>query len=55
LDKKFVRIIIKDNQPLSIRNDKRFHEFVKELDPFYELSSDKKVKELLVKDYNYCK
>ncbi len=55
LDKKFVRIIVKDNQPLSIRNNEGFWEFVEELDPFYKLSSDKKVKELLVKGYNYCK
>ena len=55
LDKKFVGIIIKDDQPLSIRNDEGFHEFVEELDPLYELPSDKKVKELLVNSYNYCK
>ncbi len=55
LDKKFVRIIVKDNQPLSIWNDKGFWEFVEELDLFYELPNDKKVKELLVKSYNYCK
>ena len=28
---------------------------MKELDPLYELPSDKKVKELLVNSYNYCK
>ncbi|CAB4401701.1 unnamed protein product [Rhizophagus irregularis] len=55
LDKKYVGIIIKDNQPLSIRDDEGFQEFVEELNPFYELPSDKKVKELLVKGYNYCK
>ncbi|CAG8698730.1 13560_t:CDS:2, partial [Funneliformis caledonium] len=54
-DKKFVRIIIKDNQPIRIRNDEGFREFVEELDPLYELSSDKKVRELLVKSYNFCK
>ena len=55
LDKKFVGIIVKDDQPLSIRNDEGFREFVKELDPFYELPSDKKIKELLVNSYNHCK
>lgn len=55
LDKKFVGVIIKDNQPLSIRDDEGFKEFVEDLDPHYELPSDKKVKELLVKSYNYCK
>ena len=55
LDKKFVGIIVKDDQPLSICNDEGFREFVKELDPFYELPSDKKIKELLVNSYNYCK
>ena len=42
LDKKFVGIIIKDDQPLSIRNDEGFCEFVKELDPSYELPGEKK-------------
>jgi hypothetical protein len=55
LDKKFVGIVVKDNQPLSIRDDEGFREFVEELDPFYELPSDKKVKALLVDGYNYCK
>jgi hypothetical protein len=55
LDEKFVGIIIKDNQPLSIRNDEGLQEFVKELNPSYELPSDKKIKKLLIKSYNYCK
>jgi hypothetical protein len=55
LDEKFVGIIVKDNQPLSICDDKGFREFVEEFDPYYELPSDKKVKELLVKGYNYYK
>jgi hypothetical protein len=55
LDKKFVGIIIKDDQPISIRNDEGFREFVEELDPLYELPSDKKVRDLLVKSYNFCK
>ena len=55
LDKRFVRIVVKDNQPLSIRDDEGFREFVEDLDPYYELPSDKKVKELLAKGYNYCK
>ncbi|CAG8762985.1 8073_t:CDS:1, partial [Funneliformis caledonium] len=55
LDRKFVGIIIKDDQLISIRNDEGFHEFVKELDPLYELPSNKKVRELLVKSYNFCK
>jgi hypothetical protein len=48
-------MIVKDNQPLSIRDDEGFREFVEELNPFYELPSDKRVKELLVKGNNYCK
>ena len=55
LDEKFVGIIVKDNQPLSIRDDEGFREFVEEIDPYYELPSDKKVKELLAKGYNYCR
>src|SRR5438128_718982 len=55
LDKKFVGIIVKDNQPLSINNDEGFREFVEELDQTYDLPSDKKVKELLVNGYNHCK
>ena len=42
LDKKFVGIIIKDDQPLSIRNDEGFREFVRELNLYYELPSKKK-------------
>ena len=45
LDKKFVGIVVKDNEPLSIRNDKGFQEFVRELDPFYKFPSNKKIKE----------
>ena len=55
LDKKFVGIIIKDDQPISIRNDEGFCEFVEELDPLYELPSNQKVRDLLVKSYNFCK
>ena len=46
---------MKDNQPLSIRDDEGFQEFVRELDPFYKFPSDKKIKELLTNGYNYCK
>ena len=28
---------------------------MEELDPLYELPSDKKVRDLLVKSYNFCK
>ncbi|PKK74014.1 hypothetical protein RhiirC2_775344 [Rhizophagus irregularis] len=48
--KKHIRIVIGP-----VADDEGFQEFVEELNPFYELPSDKKVKELSVKDYNYCK
>ncbi|POG65137.1 hypothetical protein GLOIN_2v1880780 [Rhizophagus irregularis DAOM 181602=DAOM 197198] len=48
--KKHIRIVIGP-----VADDEGFQEFVEELNPFYELPSDKKVKELSVKGYNYCK
>ncbi|CAB4440482.1 unnamed protein product [Rhizophagus irregularis] len=52
--KKHIRIVV---EPVAgnIRDDEGFREFVEELNTFYELPSDKKVKELSVKGYNYCK
>ena len=41
LDQKFVGILIKDNQSLSIREDEGFLEFVHELDPSYQLPNEK--------------
>ena len=42
LDQKFVGILVKDHQPLSIREDKGFLEFIYELDPLYQLPNEKK-------------
>src|SRR4051812_14237430 len=40
LDQKFVSLLIKDHQPLSIREDEGFLEFIYELDPLYQLPNE---------------
>ncbi|CAB4412003.1 unnamed protein product [Rhizophagus irregularis] len=42
LDQKFIGILVKDHQPFSIREDEGFLEFIYELDPLYQLPSEKK-------------
>jgi len=51
-DQKFVRMLIKDNQPISLCNDEGFVEFIHEFDPYYQISSDKIIQQLLAKAYN---
>ncbi|CAG8499264.1 17978_t:CDS:2 [Funneliformis caledonium] len=54
-DRKFVRILIKDNRPISICNDEGFIEFIHKFDPNYQPSSDKTVQQLLAEAYNIIK
>ena len=54
-DRKFVGILIKDNQPISICNDEGFIEFIHEFNPNYQLLSDKTVQQLLAEIYNQIK
>ncbi|GBC53159.2 zinc finger BED domain-containing protein 1-like [Rhizophagus irregularis DAOM 181602=DAOM 197198] len=55
LDQKFIGILVKDYQPLSIREDEEFLEFIYELDPLYQLPSEKRILELLTNRYNNVK
>lgn len=55
LDQKFIGILVKDHQPLSIREDEGFLEFIYELDPLYQLPSEKRILELLTNGYNNVK
>ena len=55
LDQKFVGILIKDHQLLSIREDKGFLEFIYEFDPLYQLPNEKRIRELLTNGYNHTK
>ncbi len=54
-DRKFVGILIKDNRPISIGNDEGFIEFIHELDPNYQIPSDKTIHQLLAEAYNQIK
>ncbi len=45
-------MLIKDNQPISLCNDEGFVEFIHEFDPYYQISSDKIIQQLLAKAYN---
>ena len=54
-DQKFVGILVKDHQPLSIREDKGFLEFIYELNPLYQLPNEKRIRELLTNSFNYTK
>ena len=54
-DQKFVRMLIKDNQPISLCNDKGFVEFIHEFDPNYQILSDKIIQQLLAEAYNQIK
>lgn len=55
LDQKFVGILIKDHQPLSIREDEGLLEFIYELDPLFKVPSEKRIREILTNGYNYTK
>lgn len=54
-DKKFVGMLIKDIQPISMCNDEGFIEFIHELDPYYQLPSKKTIQQLLAESYNQIK
>ncbi|CAB4482262.1 unnamed protein product [Rhizophagus irregularis] len=54
-DRKFVGILIKDNRPISICNDEGFVEFIHELDPNYQIPSDKTIQQLIAESYNQIK
>ncbi|CAG8713878.1 6450_t:CDS:2, partial [Funneliformis caledonium] len=54
-NRKFVRILIKDNQLISLGNNEGFIEFVYELDPNYQFPSDKTIQQLLAESYNQIK
>ena len=51
-DRKFVGILIKDNQPISLCNDEGFVEFIHEFDPNYQIPNDKIIQQLLAEAYN---
>jgi hypothetical protein len=54
-DRKFVGILIKDNRPISICNDEGFIEFIHEIDPNYQIPSDKIIQQLIAESYNQIK
>jgi hypothetical protein len=55
LDQKFVGILVKDYQSLSIRDDEGFLEFIHELDSTYQLPNEKRIRELLTNGHNHTK
>jgi len=54
-DRKFVGILIKNNRPISICNDKGLIEFIREFDSNYQIPSDKIIHQLLAEAYNQIK
>ena len=54
-NQKFVGMLIKDNRPISLYNNKGFVEFIHEFDSNYQLPSDKTVQQLLAESYNQIK
>ena len=54
-DQKFIGILVKDQRPISIRNNIRLIEFVHEFDPNYQFPSEKRCKNLLAEGYNQTK
>ncbi|GBC44168.2 zinc finger BED domain-containing protein 1-like [Rhizophagus irregularis DAOM 181602=DAOM 197198] len=53
-DRKF-EILIKDNRSISICNNEGFVEFIHELDPNYQIPSDKTIQQLIAELYNQIK
>ncbi|CAG8699329.1 31433_t:CDS:2, partial [Gigaspora margarita] len=53
INKALTKFIILDNQPLSIIYSESFIDFVKSLDPYYELPSDLKLKEYIYQAFNW--
>jgi hypothetical protein len=54
-DHKFIGILVKDQRPISIRDNIGFVEFIHEFDPNYQFPSEKKCKNLLAEGYNQTK
>ena len=54
-DEALVEFFIDDMQPLYILESKGFINLVKTLDPYYTLPSNKFVKQLITKAFNYSK
>jgi hypothetical protein len=54
-DQKFIGILVKDQQPISIRDNIGFTEFIHEFDPNYQFPSEKQCKKLLAEGYNQTK
>ena len=54
-NQKFIGILVKDQRPISIRNNIGFTEFIHEFDPNYTFPSEKQCKNLLAEGYNQVK
>ena len=54
-DQKFIGILVKDQRPISIRDNIGFVEFIHEFDPNYKFPSEKQCKKLLAEGYNQVK
>ncbi|CAB4421799.1 unnamed protein product [Rhizophagus irregularis] len=54
-DQKFIGILVKDQRPISIRDNIGFTEFIREFDPNYQIPSEKRCKKLLAEGYNQTK
>lgn len=54
-DQKFIGILVKDQRPISIRDNIGFTEFIHEFDPNYQFPSEKRCKKLLAEGYNQTK
>ncbi|CAG8659829.1 7175_t:CDS:1, partial [Cetraspora pellucida] len=54
-DQKFVEFLIKDQQPISIRNDEGLKDFIAEFDPLYKFLSEKYCRQLLSEAYENTK
>ncbi|CAG8563406.1 29500_t:CDS:2, partial [Racocetra persica] len=55
LDQKFVELLIRDQQPISIRNDEGFKDFIAEFDPLYKFPSERYCRQLLSEAYDHTK
>ncbi|CAG8783237.1 23212_t:CDS:2 [Cetraspora pellucida] len=54
-NQKFVEFLIKDHQPISIRNDEGLKDFIAEFDPSYRFPSEKYFRQLLSEIYEHTK
>ncbi|CAG8616736.1 13012_t:CDS:2, partial [Cetraspora pellucida] len=55
LDQRFVELLIKDQQPINIRNDEGLKDFIAEFDPSYQFSSERYCRQLLSEAYENTK